>query len=206
MKRTQRWISLVLSMALVLSAMPVIAVGEHNVLLPDTKFNEPLDAIEEDIALEVGSTDDGLRDTNDSKESISLMDDTSSVGYEVDGGTLYFNTATGTITYFSAPVSSGSNPSFEISIPSEIEGVAVTAIGEGAFESCNRLLSITLPDSVTTIGEAAFEYCYRLLDIKFPDSLTTIDNYAFKDCDALTEISIGKNITSLQCSRLYQQY
>ena len=36
---------------------------------------------------------------------------------------------------------------------------SVTTIGNSAFENCNSLTSIEIPNSVTTIGHYAFYYC-----------------------------------------------
>ena len=64
----------------------------------------------------------------------------------------------------------------EIVIPSEIEGKAVTSIGETAFYYCKGLTRVTIPDSVTSIGEAAFYYCKGLTSITIPDSVTSTCN------------------------------
>ena len=45
----------------------------------------------------------------------------------------------------------------DVVIPSSINGISVTAIGEGAFEF-NDLTSVVIPNSVTTIGNYAFQY------------------------------------------------
>ncbi|WP_155738355.1 leucine-rich repeat protein, partial [Clostridium saccharobutylicum] len=36
---------------------------------------------------------------------------------------------------------------------------SVTSIGDSAFRECNKLTSITIPDSVTSIGDYAFSDC-----------------------------------------------
>ncbi len=54
-------------------------------------------------------------------------------------------------------------------IPSvvEHEGVnySVTSIGAGAFELCNNLISITIPNTVTSIGNLVFDGCSGLVSI-----------------------------------------
>ena len=55
----------------------------------------------------------------------------------------------------------------ELDIPSELNGLTVTGIGENAFEFCNRLTSVTIPGSVTSIGNFAFTGC-SLTDITIP--------------------------------------
>ena len=47
----------------------------------------------------------------------------------------------------------------EIAIPSEIDGIPVTGIGEGAFENCTPLTRVTIPESIVFIGENAFGGC-----------------------------------------------
>ena len=82
-------------------------------------------------------------------------------------------------------------------IPKELDGYTVTAIGDRAFEYCNSLTSITIPDSVTSIGEDAFQYCYSLTSVTIPDSVTSIGYYAFDSCSSLTSITIPDSVTSI---------
>ena len=74
---------------------------------------------------------------------------------------------------------------------------SVTTIGEGAFSNCNSLTSINIPNSVTTIGESAFWGCYSLTSINIPNSVTTIGGGAFSNCNSLTSINIPNNVTTI---------
>ena len=58
----------------------------------------------------------------------------------------------------------------------------VTSIGESAFERCQSLTSITIPNGVTSIGEAAFAGCSLLKSIKIPGSVTSIGDGVFRGC------------------------
>ncbi|MBR5288575.1 MAG: leucine-rich repeat domain-containing protein [Clostridia bacterium] len=66
-----------------------------------------------------------------------------------------------------------------VEIPAEIDGVAVKAIGEHAFESHRYLCFLTLPEGLETIGESAFEWCSNLKHVNFPSTLKTIESRAF---------------------------
>ena len=76
-------------------------------------------------------------------------------------------------------------------VPDSLRTVIVTGgtiIGDDAFQSCNELTSITLPDSVTSIGESAFAGCYGLTSITIPEGVTGIGASAFSGCSALTDV------------------
>ena len=80
-------------------------------------------------------------------------------------------------------------------IPSEINGVAVTTIGDWAFDR-KQLTSITIPDSVTTIGQRAFSM-NQLENVTIGNSVTTIESRAFFD-NQLTRVTIPNSVTTIQ--------
>ena len=79
----------------------------------------------------------------------------------------------------------------------------VTSIGDGTFEMCESLTSITIPDSVTSIGDNAFRNCTSLTSITIPDSVTSIGNNTFDGCTSLTSITIPDNVTSI-CNNTFR--
>ena len=116
-----------------------------------------------------------------------------SISYEVEGGKIYFNANTGTITGCDLSAS-------RVDIPSEIYGVPVTAIGKGAFRSGltrAKLEQVTIPNTVTSIGDQAFYDCEFLTSVVIPDSVTSVGKQAFTSCDALTSVVIGRGVTTI---------
>ena len=123
---------------------------------------------------------------------ISALADKSNtdVAYAVEGGNIYLDKATGTITDCDYRVT-------EAIIPAEIDGVKVTSIGEWAFRNCTKLTSIEIPNSVTSIGYNAFGGCTSLASINIPNSVTSIGGSAFQGCTSLASIDIPNSVTSI---------
>ena len=82
----------------------------------------------------------------------------------------------------------------DITIPSDIDGYSVTAIGNYAFKGCWSLENVTIPDSVISIGSGAFSNCSCLISIDIPNSVTSIGNSAFFYCESLNSVTLPKNI------------
>ena len=74
---------------------------------------------------------------------------------------------------------------------------SVTSIGEGVFCGCGSLQSITIPDSVTIIKEYAFWHCESLQSINIPNSVTSIGEDAFCSCESLQSINIPDNLQEI---------
>ncbi len=80
-----------------------------------------------------------------------------------------------------------------LAIPAELDGHAVTVIGDGAFSWRYRLAKVVIPDGVTAIGDKAFSWCYGLIEITLPESLTTIGDEAFLGCSSLTSVIVDRD-------------
>ena len=72
------------------------------------------------------------------------------------------------------------------------------SIGTNAFESCDNLKNITIPDSVKTIEFAAFRYCKNLEKIEIQRVFQAWDYMFFSGCTALSQITIPETVTSLE--------
>lgn len=80
---------------------------------------------------------------------------------------------------------------------------SVTSIGEHAFNNCDNLTSITIPNSITRIGTNVFYFCISLTGITIPNSVTSIGDGAFGFCRSLTSITIPDSVTSIGTNMCY---
>ncbi len=67
-----------------------------------------------------------------------------------------------------------------------IVGAHTTAIPDYACNCFGALESLTLPEGIQEIGIGAFESCEMLTVVRIPDSVTTIGSYAFGSTTART--------------------
>ena len=69
----------------------------------------------------------------------------------------------------------------------------VTAIKSSAFNGCNHLRNVSIPNSVTYIGSGAFTYC-DLTYVTIPDDVTYIGSAAFNQ-SFLLSVTIPNSVT-----------
>ncbi|MCR5484651.1 MAG: leucine-rich repeat protein, partial [Clostridiales bacterium] len=82
-----------------------------------------------------------------------------------------------------------------ISIPGKLDGFTVVAIGSSAFEKCNLITGITIPDSVKKIDNYAFNGCTALTSVEL-GKVETLGYCLFLDCTNLKKLSIPNTVTS----------
>jgi len=105
-----------------------------------------------------------------------------------------------------------------ITIPSKVDGHAVTCIADGAFENmteikdilnwadltyigarafkgCTGLKEFSIPGETTHIGESAFEGCTNLKTVIMWGEPTSIEKNTFKGCTRLSDISLPSSVT-----------
>ncbi|MBQ8381424.1 MAG: leucine-rich repeat protein [Clostridia bacterium] len=121
-----------------------------------------------------------------------------------------------------------------IKIPSERNGIPVTAVGkhpdlsysgalreivipegvtrieDNTFSGAFSLETLTLPESLTAIGKRAFFGCSALKSVVIPDNVISIGDEAFSNCTSLSDVSISPSVayigtnTFLGCSSLWK--
>ena len=81
-----------------------------------------------------------------------------------------------------------------VSVPAEIDGKSVTALGDEVFWYMEEVASVTLPDGIEYIGARVFQSCTSLKEIYLPDTVTEIGDACFQGCTSLAEINIPANL------------
>lgn len=81
----------------------------------------------------------------------------------------------------------------DIVIPSEINGIPVLSIGDGAFLHWWGVKSVVIEEGINTIGEEAFKYCEMMNTICIPSTVTEIGYKAFYGDGALYGVYFAEN-------------
>lgn len=101
----------------------------------------------------------------------------------------------------SVTVSGTSGKPTQLTIESSISdngtNYTVTKIATWAFNACNTLTEVTLPNTVDEIGYQAFFKCSNLTKVIIPEGVTKIGQAAFYGCSQLTSITIPSTITNM---------
>lgn len=100
----------------------------------------------------------------------------------------------------SEPTSStaiSSSTSGAITIPSQLGGYPVTAIGDFSFQTCTKLTSVKIPSSITSIGDRAFKGCSGMTSVTIGSGVTRIGSSAFYGCSKLSSVTIGTRVTTI---------
>lgn len=86
----------------------------------------------------------------------------------------------------------------DYAIPQTVENYTVTAIGDRAFNCCEELLSVLVPDGVISIGENSFSGCSSLESVIMPNSVVNIGYDAFQGCRELDSVTIPGYVAETQ--------
>ena len=70
----------------------------------------------------------------------------------------------------------------QVTLPSEIDGYRVVAVGDRAFMNRTDVVSVIVPTGVQTLGWFAFSGCIALTSVELPDTVERIAYGAFDNC------------------------
>ena len=93
----------------------------------------------------------------------------------------------------------------DVVIPETFNGKPVTIIDEYAFQECNSIIMVTIPDSIIEIREGAFASCERLGFVKFGNNpqFNRIEDYTFASCGCLLNVTIPASVTEIGQGAFY---
>ena len=98
----------------------------------------------------------------------------------------------------------------DIEIPHKIkldENVySVTEIGEFAFDGCEELLNVKIPNSITYIGEEAFAGCVAFHSLTIGSSVKNIESLAFDGCDNISVINCKSKTPPATNEEIFSDY
>ena len=75
-----------------------------------------------------------------------------------------------------------------VSIPSDVDGYDVVAIGDSVFENCTKLQTVINWADIEVVGDSAFKGCTGITSISFPNETMTIGAHAFEGCTSLETV------------------
>lgn len=90
----------------------------------------------------------------------------------------------------------------DVEVAKEYNGKPVTVVG-GAFESCERITSITIPGTVKKIISDAFEYCTELKSVKIQEGVIEIGSRAFWRCEKVESIELPDSLVVVGYQGVY---
>ena len=89
---------------------------------------------------------------------------------------------------------------------------SVTTMEPQVFAYCYKLTSVTLGNGITRIGKWTFTHCTGLVSIVIPKNVTSLGMCAFSDCTSLQTVTIPAGLLTLEsqvfdgCSNLSKVY
>ena len=177
MRRTQKFISVILALMMVLSIIPITASAASS---GSCGANLTWSYNSSTYTLTISGTGDMKKYSFTNRPWESQEDKITTV--VVSDGV----TSIGDCAFYSfGKVTS-------ITIPD-----SVTNIGKWAFGYCKELTTVTLPKDITVIREGTFYNCSSLTYLTIPANVTTIGTSAFEGCTALTSVNISAGVTSI---------
>ncbi len=71
------------------------------------------------------------------------------------------------------------------------------SIGVSAFENCQNITGIKLPESLITLSKASFKNCQNITNIHIPEKITSIPTEAFAQLSKLNQVTLSDSINQI---------
>lgn len=117
--------------------------------------------------------------------------------FETENFVFTLNKTAGSDVYTVKPTEKGKSQE-KLTIPGDIYGYRVTAVGQQAFKDATALKELTLSSGITIIEGAAFSGCKSLTSLTLPDTLVSIKANAFENCDSLQRVDIPSSVRAME--------
>ena len=222
MKRTKKSISLLLSILMIITSLPMMAVSSFaaDETASDFEYNISTENLIEITNYKGSATDltipskidgytvaglgDGAFEGCTSLVSVKIPDTVEYINFnvfcgcsalksiEVDANNSEYSSENGVLF--------NKNKDTIVAYPMGKEDTSyvvpdgVLEIGMSAFHSCSKLTNVKLPDGVEIIDDFAFAFCYGLESIIVPDSVRYLGDAAFLFCIKLESVTLGNGI------------
>ncbi|MBQ7265591.1 MAG: leucine-rich repeat protein [Firmicutes bacterium] len=99
-----------------------------------------------------------------------------------EGGNIYIDISEGALLDCDKTVSFAK-------IPTEVKGTKIISIAPRAFERCEFLTHVDIPESIKSVGTGAFGECTGLESVKISQNIKFMDSEAFRGCTALRTVA-----------------
>lgn len=192
MKRTKQWLAVLLSVVLIISQLPVVALAATSTFTGS-------DGITYEFDEATGTITGGQ--LNGSTEMV-IPSEINGISVSAIGDNAFHGAGITSLT-IPASVKEVGAEAFarcldltSVTFLTDTEGGGTKTIGPDAFKESPQLQSVTLPGTLKTMGERAFLSCSALTELQLPSGLQTIGGYALSET-ALTDIAIPGTVTSL---------
>ena len=222
MKKTKKSISLLLSILMIITSLPMMAVSSFaaDETASDFEYNISTENLIEITSYKGSATDltipskidgytvaglgDGAFEGCTSLVSVKIPDTVEYINFnvfcgcsalksiEVDANNSEYSSENGVLF--------NKNKDTIVAYPMGKEDTSyvvpdgVLEIGMSAFHSCSKLTNVKLPDGVEIIDDFAFAFCYGLESIIVPDSVRYLGDAAFLFCIKLESVTLGNGI------------
>lgn len=76
--------------------------------------------------------------------------------------------------------------------------IAINSIDCAAFNGCEQLETIQIPNSVVSIGVGAFHSCSNIKEVYLPNSVIELEYGAFMHCNNLKKVRLSLNLQNIE--------